>query len=437
MDTTIPGEISTWVEALLLFVVLLLVMVLSATSSRVLSMLGVPRAKYLVDEGYKKLEPFVAAPNGYMLTISLLNMLSTVGVFWLGHWLLSMPVLHLQNWMIWLILGGVFFVFHTLLAMAFTRGDDRRTAARIVMVLRPFYWCMKPLTALLELLFKPIMPRYDAKFADAERIEEELEVMLDESTRQGGLEDIKGRIMRSAIDYSETTVREVMIPRTELTACPVDETLDKALELFVSEGYSRLPVYEGNIDTIVGILYFKDIVQKFYELRNNDDIRDKMTIKALVREAFFVPETNHIDDMFEDFKREHIHMAIVVDEFGGTAGVITLEDIVEEFFGEIQDEYDSEDAPIVPLDKENHRVLVDARTNISELGELFDVDLDESAEYESVGGLVNYKLGRLGTVGDEMDESGLHFVVRQANERCITQVEVSKTDMSANSDHKE
>ena len=429
MDTSnLPGSITAYAEPLVAFIFLLLLMILSATSSRALSALGAARAKYLVEEGHKKLEPYVAAPNGYMLTIRLLEMISVVGMFWSGHYLLSMPVLRLQNWAIWLILSGVFFVFHTILGLCFSRGDERIVAGRMVSILRPFYWCFRPLTVPLELLLKPILPRYDAKFADAERIEEELEVMLDESTRQGGLEDIKGRIMRSAIDYSETTVREVMIPRTELTACSVDETLDHALEIFVSEGYSRLPVYEGNIDTIVGVLYFKDIVQKFYELRNNDDIRDQMTIKSLVREAFFVPETNHIDAMFEDFKREHIHMAIVVDEFGGTAGVITLEDIVEEFFGEIQDEYDSEETPIVSLDKENHRVLVDARTNISDICELFDVDLDESAEYESVGGLVTYKLGRLGTIGDEIDDSGLHFVVRQANERCITQVEVSKIE---------
>ena len=232
--------------------------------------------------------------------------------------------------------------------------------------------------------------------------------------------------MKSAIDYSETTVREVMIPRTELTACPIDQTLDDALELFVKEGYSRLPVYDGNLDTIVGVLYFKDIVQKFFELRNNDDARKALTIKSIVRDAFFVPETNHIDAIFEDFKREHIHIAIVVDEFGGTAGIVTLEDIVEEFFGEIQDEYDSEENAIVPLDKEEQVVLVDARTNISEIAEHFDVDLEETPDYESIGGLVTCRLGHVGTVGEEVDEAGLHFVVREANERCILQIEISR-----------
>ena len=151
-----------------------------------------------------------------------------------------------------------------------------------------------------------------------------------------------------------------------------------------------------------------------------------MTVRSLVREAFFVPETNHIDAIFEDFKREHIHMAIVVDEFGGTAGLVTLEDIVEEFFGEIQDEYDSEENPIVPLDAAQDRVMVDARTNISEICELFDVDIEEDDDFESVGGLVISRLGRVGVVGDEVEEAGLKFVVREASEKCVLQVEVSR-----------
>ena len=431
MESTIPVEIMHWLEPLMILILMSVLVTLSATGLRAISALGFARARHLVDEGHKKLEPYVNAPNGYSLTLHLMELIGVTGMFWSGYVLFSLPVLDLQEWAKWLILAGIFFVFHTVLVLLCSRGDERTIAARMVSVIRPFYWCLKPVTFCFELAFKPMLRRPDAKFADAERIEEELEVMLDESTRQGGLEDVKGRIMRSAIDYSDTTVREVMIPRTDLTACSVDATLDEAMELFVREGYSRLPVYEGNIDVIVGVLYFRDVVQKTVELKNNEAIRSKMTIKSLVRNAFFVPETNHIDSMFEVFKREHVHIAIVVDEFGGTAGLITLEDIVEEFFGEIQDEYDSEEKAIVPLDKENHRVLVDARTNISEIADLFDVEIDESGEYESVGGLVTYQLGHLGNVGEEIDANGLHFVVREANERCILKVEITKSGVDA------
>jgi CBS domain containing-hemolysin-like protein len=138
----------------------------------------------------------------------------------------------------------------------------------------------------------------------------------------------------------------------------------------------------------------------------------------------------HIDAVFEHFKREHIHMAIVIDEFGGTAGLVTLEDIIEEFFGEIQDEFDAEEEAIVPLDKGSKIVLVDASTNISDIAEHFDIDIEENPDYDSVGGLVTFHLGHIGTIGEEIDVDGLHFVVRDANERCILQVEISKIEAS-------
>lgn len=401
--------------------------VFTAASVNTLRSLGVVRARYLVEEGYNKLEPFAQAPNEYWITVYLLEMLGVLGMFWSGYVILSM--MPIESWGIWLILAGCYFICHTALGVAFARGDERQKGERFVMLLKPFYLCLKPLTSLLS-KFNRVFPQpQEKKFSDAERIEEELEVMLDESTRQGGLENIKGRIMKSAIDYSETTVREVMIPRTDLTAISVDMSMDEALELCVKEGYSRLPVYEGNLDTIVGVLYFKDLVEKFFELRNDDKKRQSITLHTLVREAYFVPETNHIDTIFEDFKREHIHMAIVVDEFGGTAGIVTLEDIVEEFFGEIQDEYDSEETTIVSLDNQEH-VLVDAKTNISEICELFDVEIEENPDFESVGGLVSSHLGHVGTIGESVEVANLQFIVRDANERCVLQVEISRVPVA-------
>ena len=427
MDTPIIlSDWHTWIYPLCIFIACLPFVVICTTSARALSRLGVVRARHLVDEGHPKLVPFAQNPYDYWTTIHILEVVSVIGMFWTGHILLSAPEIGLQTWMVWLILAGIYLIFHTVLGGLCARGDERVLAGRMISVLRPFSALFKPVSWTITKVVAPLVKPPDDKFADAERIEEELEVMLDESTRLGGLEDVKSRIMKSAIDYSETTVREVMIPRTELTACSVDTPLNEALELFIKESYSRLPVYDGNIDTIVGVLYFKDLVEKFYAMRERKEALEKTTIKSLVREAFFVPETNHIDAIFEDFKREHIHMAIVVDEFGGTSGLVTLEDIVEEFFGEIQDEYDSEERTIVPIDAEQDIVLVDARTNISEIAEHFDVELEENPDYESIGGLVTYQLGRVGVIGDEVDTAGLHFVVRQANERCILQVEISR-----------
>lgn len=421
-----------WIYPLVFFILSLPAMLFSTTSSRAISALGLARAKYLAEEGNKTFDDFVKHPNDYWMTIHILEVISVIMMFCPGYILLEMQIFgfELQEWAVWLILAGFYFVFHTALGIRLAKGDERATAARVIKLIKPFYLFLRPVTLILCTLLKPFSKQPEQKYANAERFEEELEVMLDESERQGGIENTKAKILRSAIDYNQTSVRELMIPRTDLTACAVDTKLDDALELYVREGYSRLPVYEGNIDTIVGVLYFKDIVQKFFELREKDDERAGMTIKTLVREATFVPQTLHIDAVFEHFKREHIHMAIVIDEFGGTAGLVTLEDIIEEFFGEIQDEFDAEEEAIVPLDKGSKIVLVDASTNISDIAEHFDIDIEENPDYDSVGGLVTFHLGHIGTIGEEIDVDGLHFVVRDANERCILQVEISKIEAS-------
>ena len=411
-----------WLEPSLLLMLALTLVSFSSSGLRALSSLGLARARYLVDDGNKRLEPFVKEPAGYIMTLHLLDLVGVVGAFGVGSYLLD-EYFYFEIWVIWLILAVMYFVFHTWLGTAFSRGDERANAGRVVMILKPLYFVIRPLTYVLCKFMNPLSASPEHRYADADRIEEEFEVMLDESARHGGLEDMKGRIMRSAIDYSETTVREVMIPRTELTAFSVDMKLDDAFSVCVQEGYSRIPVYEGNLDTIVGILYFKDLVGKYFELRNDDAARDRIAVGTLVREAYFVPETNHIDSIFEDFKREHVHIAIVVDEFGGTAGLVTLEDIVEEFFGDIQDEYDSEEAAIVSLDDRDH-VLVDGRTNISEIGELFDVAFEEDPDFETVGGLVTSRLGHVGVVGESISECNLKFIVRAATERRVLKVEI-------------
>ena len=420
----------TWIYPLFFFILSLPFMIFSTTSSRAISAIGLTKAKYLADEGQKKFEPFVKHPNDYWMTIHILEVVSVVMMFCSGYFLLEMQILgfKLQEWAVWLILAGFYFVFHTALGVRLSKGDERTTAARLITMLKPFYICLRPITWVLCALLKPFSRQPEMKYADAERIEEELEVMLEESERQGGIENTKAKIMRSAIDYNQTLVRELMIPRTEFIACSVETKLEDAIELYLREGYSRLPVYEGNIDTIVGVLYFKDIIQKFFENRDNDEILKDMTIKTIVRDAAFVPQTQHIDSVFERFKREHIHMAIVIDEFGGTAGLVTLEDIIEEFFGDIQDEFDAEEEAIVPLDQANKTVLVDASTNISEIAEHFDVDIEENPDYDSVGGLMIAQLGHIGTPSESVDIAGLHFVVREANERCILHVEISKIE---------
>ncbi len=432
-DTSLDDLISSLsidgstVEALIFFLISLPCVTFFATGNRVLTNFGELRARRAVEDGQTNLEPFVKNVDRYYMMLSVMEMLCVIAMFGFGHGCLS----HwFEPWAVWLILASAYLVCDILFVRFSERADEKRLAGRYVQFLRPLHVLLTPLTAVLCWLVKPFKKKEENQFADAERMEEELELMVDESTKQGGLEDIQGRIMRSAIDFGDTTVREVMIPRTDITMIHAEAKLDDAFRRCVQEGYSRLPVYEDDIDSIVGVLYYKDLMKRVFELENEPEKRANETIRELVREVSYVPETKHIQAIFSDFQREHYHIAVVIDEFGGTAGIVTLEDILEEFFGEIQDEYDSEESTIVPVDDSGDTVKVEARTNISEIAALFDVEVEENVDFDTVGGLVSYKLGRVGSVGDEIVVSGLKFRVTDANEKCILKVEIAR-DTSA------
>lgn len=429
LSSLVIGGVSA--EAFICFLVSLPCVAFFAVGNRILTNFGVVRARRMLEDGQKVFEPFVANADRFFMTLNLMEMLSVMIMTAFGYAVFSE---WLVDEVVWTILAVCFLTFDLLFVRFFGLADEHRLAGRYVRILRPLALVLWPLTVVLSLLVRPFTKPDEARFADAGRIGEELELMVDESTRRGGLPSMQGRIISSAMDFGETTVREVMIPRTDLTLCEVGTTLDEALKLCVQEGYSRLPVYEEDVDTIVGILYYKDLMKRVFELENAPEQRQAESIRSLVREVNFVPETKHLQSLFNEFQREHYHIAVVIDEFGGTAGIVTLEDILEEFFGEIQDEYDFEENPIVPLDGDGNQVQVDARTNVSEIAEFFDTEIEENADFDTVGGLVSFELGRVGAVGDEVTVAGLRFAVLEANEKCILKVEVSRLSKTETQD---
>ena len=422
-DPSLSSLIGVSAEALICFIVSLPCVAFFAVGNRILTNFGVVRARRMLEDGKKVFEPFVEDADRFFMTLNLLEMVSVIVMIAFGYEVLSTWLAH-ADWAVWIILAVCFLTFDLLFVRFFGLADEHSLAGRYVRILRPIALILRPLTFILTLLVKPFTKPDEERFADADRIDEELELMVDESTRHGGLQSMQGRIISSAIDFGETTVREVMIPRTDLTLCEVKTKLDDALKLCVQEGYSRLPVYEDDVDTIVGVLYYKDLMKRVYELENDPQKRQTETIRPLVRDVNFVPETKHLQSLFNEFQREHYHIAVVIDEFGGTAGIVTLEDILEEFFGEIQDEYDFEENPIVPMDGDGNQVQVDAKTNVSEIAEFFDVEIEENADFDTVGGLVSFELGRVGAVGDEVTVAGLRFTVLEANEKCILKVQI-------------
>jgi len=231
--------------------------------------------------------------------------------------------------------------------------------------------------------------------------EEQLLSMVDEATELDVLEEDDRELIHSIFEFNDTVVREVMIPRTDMVTIDRDDTIATAMSLFLSKGVSRIPVIGSDVDEVLGVLYLRDVARLSFE---KPKAVEKTKAVDLARAALFVPESQKADDLLRVMQLESNHLAMVVDEYGGIAGLATLEDLIEELVGEISDEYDSNVAEYEQLDDGSYRV--NARLPIDALGDLFGIELDDE-DVDSVGGLLTKAVGRLPVIGSTATVSGL------------------------------
>jgi CBS domain containing-hemolysin-like protein len=241
--------------------------------------------------------------------------------------------------------------------------------------------------------------------------EEQLLSMVDEATELDVLEEDDRELIHSIFEFNDTVVREVMVPRTDMVTVDADETMTAAMGLFLSKGVSRMPVLGEDVDEVIGVLYLKDVARLVHE-----QTLDAATLTAseLARPALFVPESQKADSLLRQLQLESNHLAMVVDEYGGIAGLVTLEDLIEELVGDISDEYDREVAEVADLGNGVYRVS--ARLPIDELGDLFGLELEDD-EVDSVGGLLTKALGRLPSLGSTAEYSGLILTAERTEGR--------------------
>lgn len=214
-------------------------------------------------------------------------------------------------------------------------------------------------------------------------------------------EDFEAELIESVEELSETTAREIMVPRIDMATVTAEETLDESMTVFFRHGFSRLPVIGKNLDDIRGVLYIKDVAKLIHE---NPSKAASETAVGIAREAIFVPESKPVDDLLQEMQRSSTHIALIVDEYGGVAGLATMEDVIEEIVGNISDEYDNDLPEIETL--EDNWVRVSARLSLFDLGEHFDIELEDE-DVDSVGGLLAKELGRLPGLNDQIQFSGL------------------------------
>jgi CBS domain containing-hemolysin-like protein len=238
--------------------------------------------------------------------------------------------------------------------------------------------------------------------------EEELRDLVDLAEERHLIESGERAMIHGVFDLGDTIVRSVMVPRPDIVSIDRDKTLRQALSLFLRSGYSRIPVLGENDDDIVGILYLKDLVRRTHEVRDSENT---VRVEQVMRPPTFVPDSKPVDELLREMQSRHIHLAVVVDEYGGTAGLVTIEDILEEIVGEITDEYDRELPRVETIDE--HTVRVTARLPIDELNELFGTDI-EVEDIDTVGGLLASALGRVPIPGAEARVDGLILTAERA-----------------------
>lgn len=385
-----------------------------------LVLLGWQRAENLFSSGQTALGVFVREPERvlYSLTFGKLGFV-VVGV---GLALQLTAGFGIANWIALLLMTLTVIVIVEIGPRSLAVGRATKVAGPILTLSKPWFKLVLPIAWMSAKLSQMLTPsRGQVDLPPGTVSEEDVALMVDAGAKQGALTDLKERILQSVFDFSDTIVREVMIPRTDMVFCNVDTKLEDLIDIVVNEGHSRIPVFEGTVDEIIGVFYAKDLIPQMREGEVEFDLR------SLLREAFFVPESKHINDLFKDFQTSRVHIAIVVDEFGGTAGLVTLEDIIEEFFGEIQDEYDTEERAFVPCED---YVLTDARLDLDEVGDYFGIDFPESDDFETLGGYVMTRLGKVPKVGATMTEFGLNFVVKEATQKRIKSVAIYRVDES-------
>ena len=313
-----------------------------------------------------------------------------------------------------LLFVAVFIVlFEHVLPLLIVRRNPEQV---LVLLLPPFDFAARflhPLTGTLVRLIKD--PRRERENGAAAVGKEEVPEAAQQEAQeeQALIERDEQRLLQSIVDFGGTLVREVMTPRPDIVAIPADATIEQLRALFQEQEYSRIPVYKENLDNILGIVYVKDLVL----LAPTEPM--SQSLERLLRPGAFVPETKRVPELLKEFQRKQVQMAIVVDEYGGTAGLVTLEDLLEEIVGEIRDEYDVETEPVV--DEGNGSWVFSAKANIDEVRDRLKVEIEPEG-FETVGGYVLTRVGRVPQVGETFELDGMQVEVLEAERRRIHKV---------------
>ncbi len=417
---TAPGFTGLdWLKLIGAIVALILCGTASAAETALTSVSRI-KIKNLAETGDKKariIERLLAEPNKFLSTILVINSVAVIIASTLAT---GLALEFSENWgelIATILLSLIVLIFCEITPKTAAVQNPERWARALVGLVRGAAWLLTPLitllgwiTSFLVRIFGGHLHRRGPFITEAELL-----MMVNASEEEGVLEEEEREMIHSIFELGDRPVRDIMIPRVDMITLEGEDTLEDAVNLIMQGGQSRIPVYEGTIDNIIGVLYAKDLLRHLRQGNLQGKVRD------FVRPAYFVPESKKLDDLLHELQQQRIHIAIIVDEYGAVAGLVTIEDVVEEIIGDIQDEYDKEEVLYEKVS--DNEYIIDAKIGIDELNELLNTKLTDQ-DYDTLGGFVYTQLDKIPSVGDEVRYHDLTFTVLSAKGRRITKVKV-------------
>jgi CBS domain containing-hemolysin-like protein len=405
-----------------IFAVGALIVFLAAAAQASLVYIDRARLRHMLEEGTPRANALMRLLDEPTSTLSTILVVYTLALCAAAAAAFSMDV---ELWVLvagWAaIVAGIGEVLILLLAQflgrVFAVARPERVALTFVrpveLLVRLLFFVLVPLNALDAWVRSLLGVQRGITPADAE---DRLRHLVEGNT---DLEEDEREMIASVIELGEQPVREVMVPRIDIVAAADTSSVRGVLDRIVESGHSRIPVYDGSVDNVSGVVYAKDLL-KF--LRDGDQ---NAAVRTLAREPSYVPETKKVDELLHEMQKSRVHLAIVVDEYGGTAGLITIEDLIEEIVGEIQDEYDVEEEMIQEVN--DHEALFDARVSIRDVNDTLDLDIEDE-DFDTLGGLLYHELGKVPNVGDEVRVDGAVVTVLTTTGRRVRKVRVMKVE---------
>jgi CBS domain containing-hemolysin-like protein len=403
----------------------------SATETSLTSLSSL-KTKHLKEKsrGARVLGLWLDSPHRVLASILILNNLVIVfaslylGQLFLRHFGVS------SLWVITAAMTLLIVVFAEVIPKTLARSYAEKSAVPLMYLFQGFYWLVYPLTWVASELRSKLSRLVGSRDGDksAPQItEEELEFLLNIGEEEGVIEEQKHDMLSGIFEMGETIVREIMVPRPDIITLSHKTKITDAVKMFEDTGHSRIPIYDGKVDNVIGVVHAKDVLYFLRRQQKQADPDWEGAVSELKREAMFTLETKSVDELFQDMRKARQQIAIVIDEHGGTSGVVTMEDIFEEIVGEIRDEYDNEEDVIRPT-KDNGVYVVDCKIHVDDFCDFFEFNPDDielktqSEDYDTLGGLIIHHFGQVPRIGEKLYVGTLEVEVTELSRRRVRRV---------------